>query len=95
MKAYKTTDKDGNPVATPWETVKERLNEQLSRHYGVDFNKVLQMLQSGELSDNDLTAELLSSPPFRYEPSPGFKPQPLPEDFKPDPIWTAALGDEE
>jgi hypothetical protein len=86
---------NGKPLGTPWEVVRERLNEQLSCHYGIDFNKVGQMIESGELSEDELTDELLASPRFKYEPSPGFKPQALPEDFKPDPLWAAVLSDEE
>jgi hypothetical protein len=30
-------DENGNPIGTPWETVRERMYNNLSEHYGVDL----------------------------------------------------------
>jgi hypothetical protein len=30
-------DANGNPVGTPWEVVRERMYDNLSKHYGVDL----------------------------------------------------------
>jgi hypothetical protein len=36
--AYKIPrDKDGNPIGTPWEEIRERMYTNLSEHYGVDL----------------------------------------------------------
>lgn len=88
-------DENGNIIGTPWEEVLEKLDRTMSEYYGVDFHKITLMLRSGELSEDEITEELMLGPEFRYEPYPGFTPGTLPEDFAPDPDMLAALDNEE
>jgi hypothetical protein len=86
-------DVNGKPIGTPWEEVRNRLNIKLSEAYGVDFTKVSQLIDSGELHDNELTNELLLSSEFKYEPYPDFKPKPRSE-YKPNPEWLVEMENE-
>jgi hypothetical protein len=87
-------DENGNPIGTPWEEVREELDLMLSEAYGVDFAKVMGLIASGELDEDELTEERLLRPEFKYEPYPGFKPKPSPE-YNPDSEWQAAFASEE
>jgi hypothetical protein len=88
-------DENGDPIGYTLEEVFAEVDRNLSEAYGVDFAKVDRLIASGELNEDEITNELLLRPEFKYEPYPGFKPKPLPPDFKPDPEWLAALDFEE
>jgi hypothetical protein len=87
-------DENGVPIGHTMEEVFAKVDYNLSEYYGVDFAKVSRLIDSGELDLDELTNELLLSQNFKYEPYPGFKPKPLPADFKPDPEISAALFSE-
>ncbi|MDR3194265.1 MAG: hypothetical protein LBT76_03100 [Tannerella sp.] len=87
-------DENGVPIGYTVDEVFAEIDHNLSEHYGVDFAKVSLLINSGELDEDELTDEMLLSPEFKYEPYPGFKPKPLPADFKPDPDIAAALFSE-
>jgi hypothetical protein len=87
-------DENGKPIGYTVDEVFAEIDHDLSEHYGVDFAKVSRLINSGELDLDRLTDELLLSPEFKYEPYLGFKPKPLPTDFKPDPDIVAALFSE-
>jgi hypothetical protein len=84
-------DENGKPIGYAVDEVFAEIDHDLSEHYGVDFAKVSRLIDSGELDLDELTDKLLLSPEFKYEPYPGFKPKPLPADFKPEPEIVAAL----
>jgi hypothetical protein len=86
-------DANGVPTGYTVEEVFAEVDKNLSEAYGIDFAKVTRLVDSGELSEDEVTNELLLSPEFKYEPYPGFKPKPLPPDFKPDPDLLAAISD--
>jgi hypothetical protein len=86
-------DENGNPIGIPAEEVFAEIDRDLSEHFGIDFAKVTELVDSGKLNPDEITDELLYRPEYKYEPYPGFKPRPLPEDFEPDPLWKTALGD--
>jgi hypothetical protein len=88
-------DANGIPTGHTLAEFSSELDRRLSELYGVDFAKITQLVDSGELNEDEITNELLLSPEFKYEPYPGFKPKPLPPDFKPDPEWLAAISPEE
>jgi len=87
-------DANGNPIGYTLDEVFAEVDLDLSEHYGVDFAKVNRLIDAGELDLDELTNEVLLSPEYKYEPYPGFKPKPLPADFKPDPAILAALFSE-
>ncbi|MDR0834693.1 MAG: hypothetical protein LBN93_11025 [Candidatus Symbiothrix sp.] len=88
-------DANGKPVGYTLDEVFSEVDHDLSEFYGVDFMKLTRMLDSGVLSMDEVTNEMLLSPKFKYEPYPGFKPKPLPEDFVPYPSLTGIFEDEE
>jgi hypothetical protein len=82
-------DEDGEPIGYTPDEVFSEVDEKLSEAYSIDFSKVTRLIDSGELTLDELTDELLLSPEFKYEPHPGFRLEP----FKPDPdILTAISG---
>jgi hypothetical protein len=87
-------DANGNIIGHTLDEVFAKVDHKLSEHYGVDFAKVNRLINSGELNLDELTDEILYSPEYKYEPYPGFKPKPLPADFKPNPAIVAALFSE-
>ena len=89
-------DENGNPIGYSVEEVFDEIDKEMSEVYGIDFAKISRMMDSGELSDEDLTEELLESPEFEYKPYPGFKPKPrpVPEYDELDSYWLAALSEE-
>jgi hypothetical protein len=61
---------DDDDVST-WHTVEEfaaELDGKLSEHFGVDFAKLARMVDSGELTPDEVTDALMDRPEFKYEP---------------------------
>jgi hypothetical protein len=73
---YPHIDANGVPTGHTEEEFPAELDVVLSEAYGIDFAKVMQLIASGELDEDEITDELLFSPQFKYEPYPGFKPKP-------------------
>jgi hypothetical protein len=76
------------------EEIIEEGDQIFSGFYGVDFHKIRRLRRSEELSEDEITEELLARPEFLYNPYPGFKCRQLPDDFVPDPDLLAAFSDE-
>lgn len=72
-----THDKNGKPIGYTVEEIFAEVDVNLFEAYGVDFAKIMQMLNSGEIKENELTDELLLSSQFKYKPYPGFKQKSL------------------
>ena len=78
-------DENGNPIGYTLDEVFAGVDKMLSETYGIDFAKVSRMIASGELKEAEITDELLRRQEFEYKPYPGFKPQRVTDNFKPEP----------
>ncbi|MDR1500377.1 MAG: hypothetical protein LBI58_05295 [Tannerellaceae bacterium] len=61
----------GGDDLSGWHTVEEfasELDRRLSEHFGVDFAKLSQMVDSGELMPDEVSDALMDRPEFKYEP---------------------------
>jgi hypothetical protein len=86
-------DESGNPAGyAPLREVFSEVDEKLSAAYGVDFAKAARLVESGELTLEEVTDEWLLSPELKYEAYSGCLPAPLPAGFKPDPDMLTALS---
>jgi hypothetical protein len=72
-------DENGKPIGRLWKDVRYDLEQELSEATGIDFHKIQEMKEAGLLDVDEVTDEMLLSPEFKYEPYPGFKPKPKPE----------------
>ncbi|MDR2692387.1 MAG: hypothetical protein LBB73_08920 [Dysgonamonadaceae bacterium] len=73
-----------NPAGYTVEEVFAGVDVKLSEAYGIDFAKIMQMLNSGEIKESELTDELLLSSLFQYKLHPEFEPRSSSRDIKPD-----------
>jgi thiamine biosynthesis lipoprotein ApbE len=59
-------DINGLPKGYTLDEFSAELDRKLSERYRVDFGKVTRLINSGELSLDDVTDELLNRPEFQY-----------------------------
>ena len=64
--AYEVAQPRLYPVGHTLLAFSAELDRRLSEHYGVNFGKVTQMIDSGKLKLSDVNDGLLSRPEFQY-----------------------------